>query len=155
LYLKNQKSDDQVFEKITGIGFPVEFSSTVIQNMPKQELLCTGVRVRRLPIAVNVYAIGLYCESSTIHRLKSFATNRAHDPSMVLGEFFKDKSVKTIRLVMAKDVDSATLLNAISEVRRFSCDDTRRIFTNPPTHQPTNPPIGTLHTNYEENWCPM
>ena len=115
--MSHSSQDQQIKETHTGVLFPHVFSNSLLE-IPKQELLCLGVRTRKfLPwTAVNVYAIGVYCEGEAITQLKAFANNPAHDPEMILGEFLKYPCAKTLRLVLVRDVDSATLLSALIAV---------------------------------------
>ncbi|KAG6548003.1 hypothetical protein Mapa_010437 [Marchantia paleacea] len=108
---------DEVVEPVTGI----QFSRSTNGSGASRELVLAGVGVREKKIAflkVKVYAIGLYVDPAAISSLEAWKSKGSSE--LVKDESFSKALIdvpfeKSLRIVLARDVDGATFWGALGE----------------------------------------
>lgn len=108
-----QASADSAVDPETGVVFPVRLQ--VPGGDAMHTLVGTGVRTKTF-LRVKVYAFGLYVDAPAAQSaLAAWAGRSAADlerDASFYGELLKDNFAKTLRLVMTRNVDGATMAEA-------------------------------------------
>lgn len=108
-----QASADSAVEPETGVVFPLRFQVPGDEGV--QDFVGAGVRTRTM-LKVKVYAFGLYVDqpaaASALAAWAGRSAGELQQDAAFYGELVKDNFSKTLRLVMTRDVDGATMAEA-------------------------------------------
>ncbi|HEX9792362.1 MAG TPA: chalcone isomerase family protein, partial [Planctomycetota bacterium] len=105
-----------VKESATDIAFPVRFAP--VGGGDSQELTGTGVRTKTI-FSVKVYAMGLYLDGAkaaqVLERFRETTPARLEKNADFQRALVSDALPKTLRLVMARDVDGEDMAEAFDD----------------------------------------
>jgi len=110
-------SETTVTEPKTGVAFPTWIAS--LGSGTKHELTGVGARTRTI-FGIKVYAMGFYIDARRASRLlvqyKDRKDRRIEKDKRFAAELLRDDFGKSLRLVMARDVDAEDMREAFEDV---------------------------------------